>query len=265
MKIALLFYGVKPLECINQNAIQKFNIKDYTINHWKEYVLNEDMDIFIHSWSLDYKDIAILNYKPKDYIFEKQIKFSNNYSGQYLRNNSGYGNMTNEEIIKSKYYSMCKVINLMNCYEEKNNIEYDLILISRMDLLWFNKIDLKNIDPKHFYTSNWNYAFDKYSGRNLIYNNKLLPLDHFFITNSKDVKLFGKLYDELDKFIHLENPHYIILEYLCYIDLWKKHKTIYYTFYDHLLLRAVFSDSKHLSTDEWKGFKPEEHRKKILY
>ena len=60
----------------------------------------------------------------------------------------------------------------------------------------------------------WNYAHDKNKGRNLLHNGKALPLDHFFITNSNDIKIFGKLYNEIDNFIKYSNPHVIILEFI---------------------------------------------------
>ena len=40
MKVGLILYGVKPLECVEKNDIKRYNVLDYTINHWKEYILN---------------------------------------------------------------------------------------------------------------------------------------------------------------------------------------------------------------------------------
>lgn len=265
MKTALILYGVKPLECVEKNNITCHNVLDYTINHWKEYILNinKNIDVFVHSWSLDYENIVIENYHPKKYIFEKQKSFKNVNNTNYLNQKTIYNNMNNEEIIRSKYYSMCKAINLLNEYEIEQNIKYDIILISRMDLLWFNKVELNKINPNYFYTSNWNYAYDKHKGRNLMYNNKLLPLDHFFITNSIDIKIFGNLFNEIDNYIHHENPHAIILEFLYDKEIWKKHKTIFHTFYDHLLLRTLFNDCEN-QTGEWKNYDPKKQREKLI-
>ena len=266
MKVGLILYGVKPMDCINKKDTALYNVVDYTINHWKEYILNvnKDIDVFVHSWSLEYENVVIENYKPKKYIFEKQKQFKSNINTNFLKQTTMYNNLNNEQIIRSKYYSMCKAINLLNEYEIEKNIKYDVILISRMDLLWFNPIELNKINPNYIYTSNWNYAYDKYKCRNLMYNNKLLPLDHFFIMNSIDIKVFGNLFNELDSYIHHQNPHSIIVEFLYDKKLWEKHKTIFHTFYDHLLLRTVFSNCGNI-TDEWKDYDPKKQREKIIY
>lgn len=264
-KVAVVFSGVKPLECVHWSDIKSKNyeVKDYTITHWKKNVIeNNNADVFVHSWSLDYKDTILQNYNPKKYIFEKQKRFKKQINDTFLNAPSMY-RLSNEEVIRSKYYSMCKSIDLLNEYEKENNFKYDVILIARMDLVWFNKINLSEIDSNYFYTSNWNYAFDKNKGRNLMCNGKALPLDHFFIANSNDIKIFGKLYDEIDNFIKYANPHKIILEFICKNKLWDKHKNIYHTFYDHLLLRALFNNCDNV-TDEWRNYDSKKQRGKLL-
>ena len=42
-------------------------------------------------------------------------------------------------------------------YESDNNFEYDMVMISRLDLLWFTDINFEDYDNKYFYVSNWNH------------------------------------------------------------------------------------------------------------
>ena len=54
---------------------------DYSFPHIKRHILKKnDVDIFVHSWSVDSRDDILNLFKPKKYIIEPQIKFSNKES-----------------------------------------------------------------------------------------------------------------------------------------------------------------------------------------
>ena len=49
----------------------------------------------------------------------------------------------------------------------------------------------------------------------------------------------------------------------CNKKIWEKHKTIFHTFYDHLLLRTLFNDCNN-KTEEWKNYDPIKQREKLI-
>lgn len=266
-RIALIFYGLKPLDCV-QN---KQGVKDNTITHWKRNVIdqNKGIDVFIHSWSLDYKDTCLKNYQPKKHLFEKQKQFNKNTNSIYNSEiNKTYG-MTNMESNRSRYYSMQKSINLMKQYENEHKFKYDVVMISRMDLIWFTPINL-NIDNKYFYTSHWNYAYDKNKYRQLKYKELDVPLDHYFICNSNDANTLSNIYNVLDKYFIHENPHFIIQQYCKDSGIWNRHRNIFHKFFDHLLLRTVYANIKisknnNKGTDEWNGYDSSLQKTRLLF
>ena len=48
-----------------------------------------------------------------------------------------------------------KAMDVVREYELKNNIKYDLVLMTRFDIAWEEKINFENIDTNKFYSSNW--------------------------------------------------------------------------------------------------------------
>ena len=81
--------------------------------HFKKNLLDKNnIDVFMHCWDTQFKDELVSLYKPKGYIFQKQINF-------------GKGLTTRQFAIKSYWYSVKKVFNVVKQYEKKHNFEYD--------------------------------------------------------------------------------------------------------------------------------------------
>ena len=74
---------------------------DYRIGHHftKKHILdNNDVDVFIHSWNIEFEKELVEIYKPKKYLIEQQIDFRE----RSLRLQS----------LKSRWYSNKKVVEL---------------------------------------------------------------------------------------------------------------------------------------------------------
>lgn len=258
-KIALLFYGMKPLDCLKK--AKPYLNKDLTIRQWKKNVIEpNNCDIFIHCWSPEYESECLENYKPKKYIFENKKNFPSRQ-----RNIFDYGD-TLDVINRSHIYSMKAVLELKNDYEQKNNFKYDIVMITRMDTMWFNEINLKDLNPEKIYISPWNYAYDKTKIRDYA----KVPYDGWFISNTDTINFFIDLYDEIDNYINYSNSHAIKYYYMKDKGLWDKIDYIFYRFYDFVLLRWLYMPEKHFYNngkigDEWIGWleKRQEHLKMI--
>lgn len=144
----------------------------------KSHIINNDVDVFIHTWNTDSDSINKIKnlYKPQKSIFEKQIIFDDI--------NIKYHST------KSRWYSQMKSIELKKQYEEENNFTYDFVMVSRFDCIFYTNIDFYSLDSIKFYTSNWTKPHS-YSGF----------LDYWFIANSSNINLFGDLYNKLDEYL----------------------------------------------------------------
>lgn len=260
-KVALLFYGLKPLSCLKKAS--PFLKKDITLDKWNQNVIiPNNCDVFIHSWSPEYQEECLEQYKPKKYLFEEKKHFPSRRQKIF-----DYGD-TLDTINRSHLYSMKTVLELKNKYEQENNLTYDVVMIARMDIIWFNEINIRDIDVKEkIYISPWNYAFDKNQTRP---NHLKAPYDSWFISNSKDINCFIDLYDKINEYINHSNSHWI--KYFYFIDMGIQDKIDYmfYRFHDFVMLRWLFMPKNELYQngqigDEWRGWieKREEHLKSL--
>tara|TARA_Y100000004_G_scaffold166216_1_gene197761 strand:- start:86 stop:811 length:726 start_codon:yes stop_codon:yes gene_type:complete len=178
-KVALCFSGLtggeggkdgagKSLDLIEPYKSVKSNILDVN-----------DVDIFMHSWSLESKSDLVKLYSPKKYQFEKQITFHESNFRKHVTKSRFYGNMMS--------------LNLKKQYEIENNFTYDWVIISRFDLIWFSKLILEDYNNEYFYASHWNdngfkglgpYDRQTSAGSGL--------LDFWFFSNSNNMNKFAE-------------------------------------------------------------------------
>jgi len=192
--------------------------------HYKRHILaHQDVDVFIHSWSVSQAAALERIYQPESAIYEQQIRFSEDFRKQ---------------IVHSRWYSQQKALQLMASYEVANNFQYDLVMVSRLDLLWFTDVIFKDYDPTFFYASHWNnngpnklgpYDRDNYAeGRGF--------LDFWFFSGSANMDKFGCLYDYLGGLAHIPTSSHLLAR--AWAD--KLHLPIKYVFwrgFDHELYR----------------------------
>ena len=163
-------------------------------------IIPNNADTFIHSWSIDRKKRLVEKLNPKLTIFENHKQFAKDINS--IKNS-----------VRSRFYSQQKSNSLKKEFEKNNQFIYDVVLHTRMDLMWFNKLSLnKNID-NNFYASHWNISkksdnlpIDKSND-----NNNLGPfdksnyglgsglIDHWFFSSSKNMDKFSEIYYDMRK------------------------------------------------------------------
>ncbi len=182
MKIALCFYGNVGTFYLNKAVYESDGDIDYRIGyrHWKNHVLDKnDVDVFIHSWSTQYKYGIINSYKPKKHLVEEQKVFD-------AVGTNELGSLR-KEVTVSRWYSVMESIRLKKEYEEEKSIEYDLVISARLDWAWLVDIDFSiYTDTNLFYSPNNN---------NFMERNPKLD-DWLFFSNSKNMDDFSKLYQK---------------------------------------------------------------------
>lgn len=140
-----------------------------------------DIDIFCHGWNYDIQNDIIDLYKPKQYLFEDNSKYSKEIN-ELCEVKEDFGGISYSLSIK-------KVIEMKEEYEEKNDIKYDIVMLYRYDLfLWKNIIlqNYSNLDKKIY-----------------VNGNVSCEGDFHFIMNNNSSFLFKNLYDS----IKLGNKH----------------------------------------------------------
>jgi hypothetical protein len=114
---------------------------DYRLAHyWNKkniFDINKDVDVFMHSWSVEHEDGLKEIYNPKEAIFEKQIDFGQ----ETIRDNS----------IASRWYSTAICNQLRQVYEEEQGIVYDVVMFFRYDHVFLVPLDFSKFDMSYIW------------------------------------------------------------------------------------------------------------------
>jgi len=203
MKIALCLFGhIGGMKSINGSIVGEGNISR-VYNSYKNMVIGDnDVDLFIHSWSVDDKKRILDVYKPNDSLIEKQKDFSNvrlddysmkdldSYSIIFKSNPDKAVSKLQELAIRSssRWYSNSKALEIMGKYSRDNKIEYDFVFQGRLDLLLFRKFDFSSMDRQFFYCPIREIEKGK-------------TVNEFFLVSSqKNAELFGEIYKNKNKY-----------------------------------------------------------------
>jgi hypothetical protein len=176
-KIAYCLYGQPRNLEKGYKTISKFT-ENYDVDfYYHTWTLNNENEVYSHSF---YRDVSFeelkydgdivnkinLLYKPKAYIsevsrtfeyenkeeFENSLIFKN--TGFNTDKNTGFNSDKNKiSNVFSHYYSKQKVRDLLNDTLEKEKIHYDLVIISRFDMLKEINVDLNLLDNNKVYVS----------------------------------------------------------------------------------------------------------------
>jgi len=173
MRVALCLHGIAAGKNDKGNTVNF----DIAFQHYKKHILKKnDVDVFIHTWSVAEKDNLINLYNPRKSVFEQQIMFD--------------VSQTKLHSTKSRWYSSKKSIELKRQYELEENFTYDWVILSRFDVVFFTDLILSNFQADHFYAANWsNPARD------------VGLLDFWFFSNSSAMDAFSTLYDHVDDYL----------------------------------------------------------------
>jgi hypothetical protein len=200
MKIAIMMHGLAG----SSNKYGTGDQFDVSISHkhFVENVLNVnpdcEIDIFMHSWSTSHEKTVVDLYNPKGCVFEDQIHFDFKYTVGNPNLPMNEGSTTNgvffgmENIrfhsLFSRWYSASIVNELKNKYAEKNNINYDLIMLTRYDLAYLEPFIFKKIKK------------DKITTIPPVSNHGIHDL--FFISNNNAMNRICEMFQELKKIKH---------------------------------------------------------------
>jgi hypothetical protein len=267
MKIAICFYGLVGSK-IGKNGTGEQLDPNIAFEYYKKHLfdINEDVDIFIHSWSVEAQDTLVKLYKPKSFIFEKQREFPESKNRKYINESLRYKitslfykifNKSKYEKIKiendkkcfrsfSRWYSSKQVLSLKKEYEKKNKFVYDTVMVTRLDIAFFRNLNFSEFDMKYFYASNRNIPPWKSLDGKASYEINKQELDTqffdlWFFSNSKYMDIFSLVFDNL----HLYNE---ISPHVCsktHVDKYigkEQIKYIFFRWFDHELIRRKFYD-----------------------
>ena len=237
MKIALCFYGLVGSSEFKHGLGKPLNPRLCAEYYKKNFLdLNETVDIFVHSQSIEFKDQINEIYKPCKSIIEKKKTFffqalfhpnillsilgslrRMDFRFKYFREKVNRANN-----YFSRWYSTQMVMKLKKKYEEEKNFNYDLVFLTRLDWAFLKPLVLTEKMKNKFTLSNHN---DVPSPRNN-YEAKVVKknltqekgfADYWFIGNSKDLDKFSDLYDK--KYFYPISPHFASMQHAKYLKL----------------------------------------------
>tara|TARA_R100000734_G_C3318490_1_gene112696 strand:+ start:4280 stop:5041 length:762 start_codon:yes stop_codon:yes gene_type:complete len=189
MKCALLLSGIVGRVYKNKSKFEYENDVhvDFRIGHhfYKKNIfnVNDEVDVFIHSWDEKFEKELVQLYKPKKSKFQKQIVFNEN---KYRHN------------AESRWYSTMEVTKLKKEYEEENDFVYDVVMSSRFDIGFFKALDFgKFID----------LDTSVYVPAGLPYDpNKKSVLDYWHFSSSKNMDVINNFHPHFKEY-GMRSPH----------------------------------------------------------
>lgn len=233
MKIALCLHGLADGKNSKGKPVRaEIGAKCFAEKLFKQY----DVDVFLHSWSVDVKEDLIKWYQPKKYMFENQINFITDFKKkecmEKIRN-------AHCKSIANKYKKPAMEDGKQRCYqcwkfEALNRFDQDPYHRSCTNCYWHNKLYYRNLCSMYysFYQANklkcyyeaeqgFKYdlvitaRFDLYVGKvcdlskldpekfyflNYDTKTKKHIIDHMFLSSSENIDDFCDIYPNLEKY-----------------------------------------------------------------
>jgi hypothetical protein len=165
-----------PGALYNNSSYVKY---EYAYNSIIKHIINTnpeyDIDIFIHCWNTDLQDSLVALYKPVKYMFEDNSKYADEINAR-CKCPDDFGGISQSITIK-------KVIELKEQYSIDNNINYDIVILFRPDVLIWKDMIFSKYDLNYLYID----GCGNYGG------------DIYFLMSSEYASKFKDLYLSLDK------------------------------------------------------------------
>ena len=204
MKVALCLSGIVGTD-------GKYGFGDKTINykiglqHFQEHVfdVNDNVDVFLHTWSVDHEDKLIEAYKPVKCKAEPQHLFSED---------------TRQQAIYSRWAGVKEVLKLV----QESGQEYDFILLTRYDIAFLVDFEFSKYDNNNFYVQGP-------PGPNM--NGVKAINDLWFFSSQDKMMKFSTLYDKLgtEKYIaHKGSNHELARRHLIETGLEEDVKYVFH-------------------------------------
>ncbi|MFC1892237.1 hypothetical protein ACFLZT_07585 [Thermodesulfobacteriota bacterium] len=257
MKIAVCFYGLVGSKSHKDGKGTPLPPELAHAYYQDNIFAHQSCDIFIHSWSIEHKQNIIELYKPKSFLIEPQKYFTiapklcpklswKDRLFSLVNKNIRVNSLAKYNSIHraySRWYSNKQTLKLMENYEDQTGIKYDCVMVTRLDIAFFNKIIFSDYNLDIFWASHWNdpplpdnnfqYNYENhYQGTGF--------LDFWFFSNSNNMKQFGMLFDKIEDY-H-PSPHRASYEHVTTFT-----DRIGYTFFrwiDHEMIRRKFFSSQ---------------------
>lgn len=185
MRYALCLHGlIGSLDGKSGASGSCLDVLDLAYKHLSKYILGENnIDIFIHSWDIEYATEILEKFKPIKSNIEIQKQFK-----KEKRINNHY----------SRWYSFMQSVNLKTEYENNNGFKYDGVMVSRFDVAWLQYLNFSEYDMDYFYVSQW-------TRNNKIRKEENKLKDIWFLSSSNNINKFSNLYLMLDKYNQIES------------------------------------------------------------
>ena len=225
MKLAVCFYGNVGGKKGSHGHGGYQDLAEHLIKNKNNFDNKyKDVDYFVHSWSVDSKNLINNVLNPKGSIFEEnsvinnQLKSLEDYG---LRNINTYESMFGSEFkdffkinlfsAQSRWYSNSKSLEIMKNYSDSKNIKYDWVLQVRLDIVFYKLFNLSELVNTNFYVPH------REKEKNIAVN------DMFFLSNYDNAVSFSKIFSQREQYSirppvaakqHLESLKQIIVPIL---------------------------------------------------
>lgn len=274
MRIAICFFGLVGGKSGKNGTGGSIDAK-VAQEYYKKHIfdINDNVDVFIHSWSTDKKNELLEMYSPKKYIIEPQKLFFDSilhpklwlpifitvakvktiiklFLSKFFKSDIYKKMMLTkyEEAFRaySKWYSVKKVLELKREYEDERGFTYDAVMMTRFDVGFFSDLNFKKYDMEYFHASHWNSLplegqdrehaslVNHYEGKRLI--------DFWFFSSSKNMDKFSKLYDKIEEYSI--DVHYASKQHVDKVIGKDKIKYVFYRWFDYESIRVKLLKSK---------------------
>jgi hypothetical protein len=193
------------------------------LEHFKRHVIdvNDEVDVFIHTWSYKQQELLRELYKPVSMIAEGQPQFIKNRDLREIAKRSMKDptwtppvrhDLNRKQAIYCRWKSTQKVLNLV----KESGRKYDYILLTRFDIAFLVDFVFKNYDSDKFYAQG--PPGQHVNGLNHIN-------DLWFFANQENMMKFSTLFDNLEKekyLPHIDSNHELSRRHLIETGLSEK-------------------------------------------
>ena len=176
MKVAVCLIGMIGGKSGKYGLNQSSDVLQLGYKQYKKHIFdNNDVDVFCHSSSVDFKDEIIKTYKPKKYLFipEPHFNIPSHVTGSEERKRAHY----------HMWFSYRTVNLLRKDYEKETGQKYDFVYTGRYDVAWQTDVNFSELSQDKFYAGYWNRIF----------NNKKAVPNYLWHSLEKDLVTNGKL------------------------------------------------------------------------
>ncbi len=220
MKVALCLFGIVG-SAQGQHGKGYPLVPDIGYEYYKKNLLDKyDVDVFIHSWSTEFKDKLIELYNPKLYIIEEQKNFNPIYLmlcqikhlkfGLRMLRAKKKGFLKDlyyvSKFAMSRWYSTKQSLNLKKQFEINSGIEYDCVISARFDIALLKPLDLKLFDMRYINVAHRrrlvHYDYYMTYNKNYIRDYDEALEDLWLFSNSSNMDKIATLYDNMNKYIY---------------------------------------------------------------